>query len=51
MTNPVKKVGNHYKDAVTGRFVTEEYARENPSTTFAQKVKKFFRKLLNKSSA
>lgn len=27
-----------YKDSVTGRFVTKEYAEKNPATTYAHSV-------------
>jgi len=32
----IKKV---YRDAKTGRFVTEEYAKKNPNTTVSETIK------------
>jgi len=36
---PAKKISHYiYRDAKTGRIVTEEYAKKNPSTTVREAV-------------
>ena len=48
MANEKKKPGKRYRDAVTGRFVKQDYAETNPATTISEKVKRLVRKLVEK---
>lgn len=35
----IKRIITIFRDAITGRFVSKDYAKENPSTTVKEKRK------------
>ena len=39
MFERLKRIIIRYRDAITGKFVTKQYAEENPSTTVKEKRK------------
>ena len=38
--NIIKKWWYRFRSAITGMFVTKEYAEKNPDTTYGRKIKR-----------